>query len=629
MAAVQYRRDIDGLRALAVLPVIFFHGGFTWASGGFVGVDVFFVISGYLITSIILSEQDVGRFSFLGFYERRVRRIIPALFFVVSISLPFCWFWLLPDQLEGFSKSLLSVLTFSSNYYFRSTVGYFAPASEEMPLLHTWSLAVEEQFYVLFPLLVISLCKRRAVRFLPYILVLIALISFGYALLSLGGRGAEKVFFDTRARIWELLSGALVACFLNRGCRLVESYMVRQVLAGIGLAMILYAIVFLDRQSLFPGAPALFPVLGAMLIIVFSSEENYVGRLLGSRPFVGMGLLSYSAYLWHQPLFAFARVKSPQEPGEALMIALVVLAIALSYLTWRFVEAPFRNKRWVERPALFGVAGGALFCLAMVGGTVFYQKGVPARFSEADADLLISQAERSAYVSRLHDAYVDKPWPLGSGHKRLLVVGDSFSQDLVNMIHEIGSFSGYDIRAVYVPRRCQIYLGEEDVSRFRAESDRRTCRVDFSAKIADLSASSDVVLLTSSWQEWAAHRLPNTLKSLDLPAGAKVVVVGRKSFGHVNRAAYVGLSLAERAAIAQPLPKEHLLVNELMRNTLSPEVFIDLYAMLCNEPEGTCHPFTPDGKLISYDGSHLTQEGARYVGARLFQHPLMRAYLGG
>jgi len=352
---MEYRREIDGLRALAVIPVILFHAGFDTFSGGFVGVDVFFVISGYLITSIILAEREAGAFSLVDFYERRARRILPALFFVMLTCIPFVWFWLLPSDMKGFSESLIAVPVAVSNFLFWQRSGYFDTAAELKPLLHTWSLAVEEQYYLLFPTFLVLTWRLRR-HWVIGILIVVALIS-----LALAHWGAlnypQATFFLLPTRIWELLIGVFVAFHLfgREGAKIKSGYSshLTQLLSIVGLFSIAYSIFVFDKQTLFPSLYTLIPTLGTAFIVSFATQQTIVGRILSSKVLVGLGLISYSAYLWHQPLFAFARLKALADPGRDVFILLILLAIAAAYLSWRFVERPFRNKSVVSRKSLF------------------------------------------------------------------------------------------------------------------------------------------------------------------------------------------------------------------------------------------------------------------------------------
>jgi peptidoglycan/LPS O-acetylase OafA/YrhL len=364
---MDYRREIDGLRALAVIPVIFFHAGFQTFSGGFVGVDVFFVISGYLITSIILAEMQAGTFTLKNFYERRARRILPALLVVMFVCLPFAWLWLLPADMKSFLKSLVAVTFFVSNIFFYKQRGYFETDAELMPLLHTWSLAVEEQYYLFFPIL-LMLTWRFGKRYIVGLLILICSASLVYTQYKVGVN-PNSAFFLLPSRIWELLIGAFVAFYFSSRTKLDFGNLVSQIASVIGLLLITYAIFSFDQQTPFPSLYALIPTIGTMLIILFATQQTMVGKLLGNRMFVGVGLVSYSAYLWHQPLFAFARHRSLEEPGTLLLSMLAVAAFVLAYFSWKYVETPFRNKQRFSRKKIF-VYGAVLSALLVFLGVI-------------------------------------------------------------------------------------------------------------------------------------------------------------------------------------------------------------------------------------------------------------------
>jgi len=377
---MKYRKELDGLRAVALLPVMFFHAGYTQVSGGYVGVDVFFVISGYLITSIILAEKTAGTFSLVGFYERRVRRILPALFFVILACLPFAWLWLLPDELKDFSKSLVRVLLFLSNVYFSKDTGYFAVAAEEKPLLHTWSLAVEEQYYLFFPLLILMLWRFGRKRLLT-VLALLALVSLIYAEFQ-SGINPEKLFFSTLGRIWELLIGSFLAFYFASKTNMEFPDSLRQAGSSLGLALILFAVFYLDKITPFPSMYALLPTIGAALIILFATPQTLVGKLLATRLLVGIGLVSYSAYLWHQPLLAFVRLNSLSAPNDLLLLSLIGGTFVLATLTWRYIEQPFRNKDKFNRKSIFWLSALAGSLLMTAGVTGEINKGFPGRYSD-------------------------------------------------------------------------------------------------------------------------------------------------------------------------------------------------------------------------------------------------------
>lgn len=374
---MDYRREVDGLRALAVLPVILFHAGFQSFSGGFVGVDTFFVISGYLITCILLAEQESGKFTIVNFYERRARRILPALFVVMLACLPFAWFWLTPPHLKSFSQSLVAVSLFSSNILFLLTSNYFESATELKPLLHTWSLAVEEQYYVFFPIF-LTLTWRLGKRWILIILAALALTSLAAAQWGSSAK-PEATFYLLPTRGWELLIGAFAAFYLRSNRRINFSRFSHELGSTLGLALLVYATFFYTKQTPFPSLYTLTPALGAVLIILFANPKTMTGRLLGSRILVGIGLISYSAYLWHQPLFAFAKHRSLDEPGKPLMTLLSIVAMVLAYFSWKYIETPFRNKqRFDRRQIFFWSAVGSLFFIGL-GLTGTITKGFPSR----------------------------------------------------------------------------------------------------------------------------------------------------------------------------------------------------------------------------------------------------------
>ena len=404
---MNYRREIDGLGAVAVVPVILFHAGFQAFSGGFVGVDVFFVISGYLITSIILTEKQAGTFTLLGFYERRVRRILPALFVVMLACLPFAWFWMLPGDLRDFSRSLRYVSLFSSNILFLKQSGYFDTAVELKPLLHTWSLAVEEQYYVVFPVLLL-LIWRLGKRWILGIFAVMAVMSLAAAQWGSFYQPAAT-FYLLPTRGWEILLGVFIAFYLFTQERSqVASKYAAQIVSIVGVLLIAYAVLAFDKSTPFPSLYALVPTVGAGCIILFATPQTYVGQLLGSRLLVGIGLISYSAYLWHQPLFAFARHRSVSELGTQALVALSFVAFALAYASWRYVEKPFRAHGRIGRKAV---------CVtALLASVFFISVGVYGKYKDGFVDRLSAEEKEVYSYIRYNDSESDKEgdcflWP--------------------------------------------------------------------------------------------------------------------------------------------------------------------------------------------------------------------------
>lgn len=358
--------------------MIFFHAGFKPFSGGFVGVDIFFVISGYLITSILLSDLQENRFSIARFYERRARRILPALFTVMVVSLLLAWAWLMPADMKSFCKSLVAVSLFFSNIFFWGESGYFNSAAEFKPALHTWSLAVEEQFYLLFPVM-LALAWRLGRGAAAALMGMVFLASLAAA--QWGAQHApEAAFFLIHARAWELALGALLAFyFMQRGQPTGAA--LNQLGSAAGLALIAFSVLSYDDKTPFPGLWALVPTVGAALVILHAGPRTLAGRLLGSRVFVALGLLSYSAYLWHQPLFAFARHLATEEPAPATFALLSLLSLGLAALSWRFVEQPVRGNAALSRKQVFAWAAGASAVLIAIGVTGSLTNGFGFRFT--------------------------------------------------------------------------------------------------------------------------------------------------------------------------------------------------------------------------------------------------------
>lgn len=421
---MHYRTEIDGLRALAVVPVLLFHAGFGFLGGGFAGVDVFFVISGFLITSIIHREIREGSFSIVSFYERRARRLAPALLLVCAVCIPFAVMWMLPQELNSFGKSLYAVNLFASNFLFWDQTGYFEPSTELMPLLHTWSLAVEEQFYVIFPLLLLALRRFSTATVLKVVVASIFLSFAAAQVLAFVDPAAN--FYLLPSRFWELGAGAVLA--LGGVDRLPVAKGRRELLAGVGLLAIVASYVLVEQSPAYPGWATVPVVLGTALVLAFGRRDTLVGKLLSVRPLVAIGLISYSLYLWHQPVFAFARLRAIDEIPPAGYVVLIVLCIALATLSWRFVEQPFRQRGKVGRGAVFGATLAVGAAALAVGFGFDGTDGFASRNRE-----LARMTEPSVGISKECDAVVDLKCAT-SRSPEIAVWGDSYARHLVDGI---------------------------------------------------------------------------------------------------------------------------------------------------------------------------------------------------
>jgi peptidoglycan/LPS O-acetylase OafA/YrhL len=528
---VQYRREIDGLRAVAVVSVILFHAGFHVLSGGFVGVDIFFVISGYLITTIIVQETAAGSFSLAGFYERRARRIVPALSLVLLSTSIAAWMWLTPEDLREFGRSLMAVATFSSNVLFWRETGYFTSAAELKPLLHTWSLGVEEQYYLLFPVLLLAL--RRAKRnVVSWCLALVAVLSLALAHWGATAKPAAA-FYLLPTRVWELLIGSFVALHLHQRLATTAPTVARCG-SGLGLVLIVGSVLLLDDKTPFPSLYALAPTIGAALVILYASPRNEAGQLLGSKALVGIGLISYSAYLWHQPLFAFARHRT-LELSDTSKLLLAAVCMGMAYATWKFVEVPFRRRELLSRSQAFWFAGIATLVTVSVGW-VAHDEGLPHRtlnphlppmylsqtsnefgsIRGLDGAICVSE---SATICKAHH---------GSAGRELLLVGDSHSADFTGEFRtflQSSDASGWQMSVggcAFIPAHWSRNQGECGKARRLIEQAVVHTRFDTVVVVANLSSHVDNLSA-----EQRASNLDSFFDLLQyiLNTGAKVVLV--------------------------------------------------------------------------------------------------------
>jgi len=433
---MKHRREIDGLRALAILPVLFYHAGFGAVDGGFFGVDIFFVISGFLITGIIVNElKTKNSFSIVGFYERRARRIMPALFTVMLTMIPVAWFLMFSEQYKTFVESLTSINFFVSNYFFLGKSGYFDPNIDLNPMLHTWSLAIEEQFYLFFPLILWALWKLVKERYWVALLSVIAVASLIWANINWYNDPTSN-FYLLQFRAWELIAGAVAAIHLSKR----EKPYSKQWPSLIGLGLIALAIVgpwrmvgkALDDFP-HPGLITMIPVVGTVLVLLFAGTGTLANRILSWKLFVGVGLISYSAYLWHQPIFAFFRISQLHESSSWAFLPLIALTLVLAGLTWKFIENPFRNrKRFSRRQIFIGVA--LLMALVTVFSSFAARNSIDAKrltlsgqsFKELSARIT---ANRGLDHS-CNQFYENEPKCIVGTDPQVVLWGDSYSMHL-------------------------------------------------------------------------------------------------------------------------------------------------------------------------------------------------------
>lgn len=641
---MKYRPEIDGLRAIAVIPVIFFHAGVSVFGGGFVGVDVFFVISGYLITKIILSEMEQGTFSLINFYERRARRILPALFLVMLVSHVFAWLWLVPGDMKDFSQSLIAVSTFSSNILFWCKSGYWDAASELKPLLHTWSLAVEEQYYILFPLFLL-LVWRIGKRWILGSFMLVVGISLATAQWG-AYHHPTATFYLLPTRGWELAIGACIAFYVlqrkDTFSKLLSHKTVKEVVGALGLLMIGYAVFTFNESIPFPSVYTLLPTIGTGLIIVFSSSQTIVGRLLSTKPLVALGLISYSAYLWHQPLLVFARHRSLAEPSELTFVILAFLSIPFAYLSWRYVEKPFRTKGVFSRKMIFSysiIGSVAFFVIGLVG---HFTNGFDSRASSSGftADAIEYKLNANFGLSETCEGkFTLSPDCRTDDRPEILVWGDSYAMHLVEgimaskpdakIIQMTKSVCGplFDVAPIIEPQysvnwgkdcleftaKVRTWLKDNDTIKYAVLSSPFGQYLSTKHKL--LSRSGDVFVADT---EFVIKELRKTLEELQELGISPIVFspppVNGSDLGRcLAKAEWRGMTLDNCDFKVSEISQDSLLVFEFLKTVEKTHSVLFLSDLICKTSHCMTHV---DDIFIFRDSGHFSQEGSAAVGEK-------------
>lgn len=651
MSSLAYRRDIDGLRAVAVLAVVLFHFGVPGFTGGFVGVDVFFVISGYLITSIIWREREARRFSFIDFWARRARRILPALFVMILATLAVGWFLLAPKDYEELGRSIHYQAVFTSNLLFMRQDGYFDAASDIKPLLHTWSLSVEEQFYILFPLLLSLLSSR--LKHWRAALFAILLVSFGMSVWAVS-RQPEKAFFLLHLRAWELLAGAMLAVLPKREWR--ASPALAQGVSLASMALLLLAVFGFDPHTPFPGAAALLPVLGTVgMIWAHGQQKTWVSHLLGTRVMVGVGLISYSWYLWHWPVFVFGSYAAVDGLSALELGGLMLLSLVLGYLSWRFVETPFREKRLLAgRKAMLAAAGAGILCVGFIGQVVRWEDGLPWRLPEQalryaqakkwSPELMACLAEKDTPDDRLFCHFGPKSRSVSA-----LVWGDSHATALIPALED--GAKKHDISLVQASFAGCIPLdGLENIERcahFNHRVEKALAEQNFSDVV--LAARWSLYLygqmsgdIEHALKDPTTGKYVRTIAEQRFADGLRQRIAGLRAAGHrvwlvkevPLQEIIVPYRLSRLAMLNRPVTDEGLPVSHhLKREAFISQLFDELAAAddgvsvldpaprLCGA-DGLCR-VELNGRALYTDDNHLSEVGARYVEA--FLDPLFRS----
>ena len=603
-----YRSDIDGLRALAVLPVVLFHAGVRGFNGGFVGVDIFFVISGFLITGVILSEYDRGQFSIKRFYYRRVLRLFPALFVMIAVVGVLAAWVLLPGELENFANSVLATTFFFSNVLFYAKTGYFAPAAQTMPLLHTWSLAVEEQFYLFWPLLIGLPFLRGSWKL--RIAVALTVLSFVLSVVWLRYDRAAT-FYLVPSRIWELGIGAILALAPRID---LSNRVLRESIAAFGVLLILISVRFLNSTVPFPGEMALMPCIGAASIILAGGAgSTLTSRGLSSPPVVFVGKISYSVYLWHWPVILFAQTVLLLEQTTTNRSIEIAVSLLLGAASWRWVERPFREpkKRTASVDAVLVRAGFVMATFAIASVAVLLSKGLPGRFTPAELQLASYEnydGDRKydagkCFIVDLSERYD----PAACLHRRegrlsMLLVGDSHAAHLLPGLR--AEMPDVDILQANVAG-CQPIITPFVSPEEACVSMLRTVLETWLPK-----NKVDVVALAGRWNAQQIPIIVATVKKLTEMADKVVVIGPAPEYTTILPRLLVSeqrsSSPAARGLVMQRFAVDRQMALDVGKTSAR---YIPLIQLLC--PQAVCRTLASPGIPMEFDYGHFTEEGSR------------------
>jgi peptidoglycan/LPS O-acetylase OafA/YrhL len=641
-----YRPDIDGLRALAVLVVVIYHAFPGRLPGGFIGVDIFFVISGYLISGIIFSELSTNTFSIRRFYERRIRRIFPALLIVLAFCLTVGWVVLLADEYAQLGKHVLASAGFLLNLVLWSESGYFDNAVDTKPLLHLWSLGVEEQFYIFWPL-ILGFAWKQGVN-IKWLIIVICCLSFAFNLHQTSA-DLTAAFYSPLTRFWELLIGALIAYWCQSNSvsnNRLFSQTTNNGLSIIGFLLILCALFFIDKQRAFPGAWALLPVLGAALIVLAGPSGWFNRTFLSNRVMVGVGLISYPLYLWHWPLLSFARILENQTPTGFVRLFIVALSFFLAWATYVFIEKPIRHSNQ-NRSFALNTLLITMFISGGIGSWVFLNQGIDNRLvvkasSQTAPFFNIDFPPETLCTEGLNDQSINSPalkfckrYASNAPQKTIVLWGDSSVVSLLPVFATIVKEKNYAI-VIISHLSCPPILHARKSS-FSFEASKKYCAdgviqgevVEFISQL-----KPDLIVIAAAWSVYGnkefltnmageianpvstrkvlMENLPDTLDRLS--AIANVIVF--KSWPDLPKnplirvVDLIGISKGEVAVPQKEFEQKTQLINQVLDSLTNKH--ISLYSPSHKLCDGTLCRSIVDSVMFYEDTYHLTSQGVMF-----------------
>lgn len=643
MTSINYRPDIDGLRAIAVLSVVLYHLNEAILPGGFVGVDIFFVISGYLITKLIYKERvESGDFSYRNFYLRRVRRLFPALFATLLFSFILSTQLLSPAHLVEFCESLIAAIFSVSNLYFWNTAGYFDSDSSLKPLLHTWSLSVEEQFYFLWPFILVSLFAFAKRWVIPVFIVVMGLASLLLNVWFFSEQSTISAWFDVQDnqsalniqstafywlpfRVFEFSLGAILVWL--KSPKLSRKSLLNETIYIAGLGLVIYSLVSLSSKIDFPSTAALLPCVGAALMI-YSGPAHRLRWLSSNRVMVGIGLISYSLYLVHWPLIVFYKYWNFKAFGLPDYLLLSAVSLLLSWLMYRYIETPLRKPkasvagRTPNKPFLLGALGLVLAVIGMSAHAVS-SKGWLWRYpSDVLAQLQYKQGDYTEFFWKNITEIDGKSFAQDVGQpdkKKVLVIGDSMAADFINVLFAANQQAVVDLSALKVGNNCKgVFPLTNTEYRFLYAGAAELCQQEHKRLIqSPLLEQADLIVLATYWWELSRlHLIESTATYLREKTQAKVMVLGLKNQNSNGIWFLNKHSLsAQTHQIRTPLLAHASIVNDKIKAQAKNYDYISLLELFCDSHG--CQRVTADGYVIVFDQEHLSEQGASFIAQRL------------
>lgn len=620
-----YRADIDGLRAIAVLLVIFFHAEFSLLGGGFIGVDVFFVLSGFLITSLIDEEMKQKKFTFKNFYLRRIRRILPVLVFIMLVITIPAYFLLFANNLESFGRTLIHTFLCTNNFYLYSNLSdYFAENSDLIPFLHTWSLSVEEQFYFFLPPFLLLLHKKLTIEKRRFILILLCVISLIFSIYQTE-TNARAAYFLLPSRLFELLIGSCVAIYWDK----LPNFnpLKNNLLSIIGLLLILIPAFILNDTSSFPGLNAFWPCCGTAMLIFTGKKENTKGiinRLIENKVLVGIGLISYSLYLWHWPIFVFIKYEGLQLDGSIRIVA-ILLIFVLSYFSWKFIEQPFRTSlKFDFKKTILVLFVPSLITISVLYGILDQYNGFPERHPELSefnpetnyANVVRKECYYSHKIANCEDCSFGAKKDSLDG----ILIGDSFANHSVAFLDVLAKDANLYLHDCTAPDNPLLNRLEDNGTPIYPP--------EFANKRLEYAKKFNYIFIAANWimnsnpKSKNHQSIVNTIGSLVklnkkiilidclLPIDdmdlhkAKLIKTGKSIFFHER----------DFKISSSTLPKNYI-INEIKRKFPS-VMIINLKDIMCQS--GKCD-IAINNVIIYKDASHLNISGAKLLGEKFLK----------